>query len=188
MNKIKETGVWSLEDASGQHQYSQNLATYIAEQYKGEKLLDIGCGNGAYVDYFNTNNIDTIGVDGTDFPGSGRKVWDLSEPFPDDFIEDKRQIMCLEVAEHIPQKYEKIFLDNVIKFSKDQIIMSWAVPGQGGHGHVNEQSHEYVIDIMKTRGFYFDLKATDEIRNYMKFDHCWWFKNSLFVFKKNSNI
>lgn len=182
---MKATGAWSLEDAETQHKYSHHLAKYLAEKvFSGHKLLDLGCGNGSYTDYFNSVGIETIGVDGTDFPDSGRRVWDLTIPFPDDYVEGKYQIMCLEVAEHIPLQFEKIFLDNVMKFAQDTLVISWAVPGQGGYGHVNEQPLEYVIERLNGYGFELDENATIESRHHMLNDHCWWFRNSLFIFRK----
>ena len=183
---MKETGAWSLDDATTQHQYSQHLAKYLAKKYfANQHVIDLGCGNGSYTNYFNSVGIETIGVDGTDFPGSGRRVWDLTIPFPDDYVDEKKQIICLEVSEHIPLKYEKIFLDNVIKFAKDIIVLSWAIPGQGGYGHVNEQPANYVIDRMKAYGFEIDQSSTVEARQEMINDRCWWFRNSLFIFRKH---
>jgi tryptophanyl-tRNA synthetase len=41
-------------------------------------------------------------------------------------------IISLEVALHIPEKYEAVYLDNILRHAKEGIILSWAVPGQGG--------------------------------------------------------
>jgi tryptophanyl-tRNA synthetase len=41
-------------------------------------------------------------------------------------------IISLEVAEHIPEKYEAVYLDNIFRHAKEGIILSWAVPGQIG--------------------------------------------------------
>ena len=50
----------------------------------------------------------------------------------------------LEVAEHIPLENEEAYLDNCCKLCEIGCILSWALPGQGGLGHVNEQPNEYV--------------------------------------------
>jgi hypothetical protein len=45
-------------------------------------------------------------------------------------------IISLEVAEHIPEKYEAVYLDNIFRHAKEGIILSWAVPGQIGLSHI----------------------------------------------------
>jgi hypothetical protein len=88
--------------------------------------------------------------------------------------------MSLEVGEHIPAEFESIYLDNVAKHAKGLIILSWAVPGQNGDGHVNCQSNEHIIDEMHLRSFTLDEVATKALRNSASL---WWFKNTIMVFR-----
>ncbi|KAK7004452.1 hypothetical protein BgiMline_005973, partial [Biomphalaria glabrata] len=37
-------------------------------------------------------------------------------------------ILSIEVAEHIPAKFEEIYLDNLVRHAREGIILSWAVP------------------------------------------------------------
>ena len=62
-------------------------------------------------------------------------------------------IISLEVAEHIPEKYEAVYLDNIFRHAKEGIILSWAVPGQGGLSHINNKPIEYVSKVMRENGF-----------------------------------
>ncbi len=62
-------------------------------------------------------------------------------------------VMSLEVGEHIPAKFESTFLDNLVRYAKIGIILSWAVPGQGGYAHVNNRPLTYVVAQMDQRGF-----------------------------------
>jgi len=48
-------------------------------------------------------------------------------------------ILSLEVAEHIPAQFESIYIDNLVKHAKEDIILSWAKLGQSGHSHVNNK-------------------------------------------------
>jgi tryptophanyl-tRNA synthetase len=59
-------------------------------------------------------------------------------------------IISLEVAEHIPEKYEAVYLDNIFRHAKEGIILSWAVPGKGGLSHINNKPIEYVTKVMPT--------------------------------------
>lgn len=50
--------------------------------------------------------------------------------------------LCIEVAEHVPPEHA----DTLVEFLADTapiVVFTAARPGQGGHGHVNEQPREY---------------------------------------------
>ena len=106
---------------------------------------------------------------------------DLSVPIY--HLEDKYDwIISTEVAEHIPKKFEKFYLDNLTRYAKEGIIMSWAKLGQGGHSHVNNQDLSYVKAQMEARGFRLDQKQSDVIRNQSTFA---WLKDNLNVYYRN---
>ena len=46
-----------------------------------------------------------------------------------------------------------MFLSNTARMSADRrmVILTWAVPGQGGEGHVNEQMGESILQKMNQR-------------------------------------
>lgn len=39
-------------------------------------------------------------------------------------------VMSIEVAEHIPQTFESIYLNNLIKCAKEGVVITWATIGQ----------------------------------------------------------
>ena len=61
--------------------------------------------------------------------------------------------MSIEVAEQIPAQFEDKFVDNLVGSARDLVILSWAVPGQGGEGHVNGKMAVAVNQKMKERGW-----------------------------------
>ncbi|XP_055875544.1 uncharacterized protein LOC106051190 isoform X3 [Biomphalaria glabrata] len=73
-------------------------------------------------------------------------------------------IVSIEVAEHIPAKFEEIYLDNLARHAREGIILSWAVPGQGGLSHVNNKAISDVIKEMSKRGFHIDIQAGEPLR------------------------
>ena len=93
--------------------------------------------------------------------------------------------MTLEVAEHIPADFEEIFLDNVIRHARSGIILSWAVPGQGGYHHVNLRSNDYVIAKMDSLCFAHDLTNSTRLRQLATFG---WFKNNVNVFHRKQTL
>jgi hypothetical protein len=81
-------------------------------------------------------------------------------------------------------KYENIFLRNLVNLSSERIIISWAIEGQGGCGHVNERNNDYVINRFKDKGFEYIVEATDFLRTCVAECPCFWFKNTIMVFDK----
>lgn len=67
--------------------------------------------------------------------------------------------MSLEVGEHLPPQFEDIFIQNLHNNNKHGIVLSWAVKGQGGHGHFNEQNNDYVKSKICDLGYVNDVKS-----------------------------
>jgi hypothetical protein len=90
-------------------------------------------------------------------------------------------VLCLEVGEHIPKQFEQIFLNNIDKYNAKGVVLSWALKGQGGFGHFNEQNNDYVKRAMAARGYKNDLAAEERLRAAASLS---WFKNTIMVFRK----
>ena len=74
-------------------------------------------------------------------------------------------VVSIEVGEHIPKSKESEFLDNLAYLAKVGLIISWAAPlGQGGHGHINEQSSNYIIEEMAKRDFRYQEAFTNVLQ------------------------
>lgn len=181
---INERGYWENITEEG-HLFDNNLANAILDLLKEKQissLVDFGCGLAEYVKLFKENNIYCKAYDGnpntkTLTQGLG-SVLDLSQEV--NLNETFDCVLSLEVGEHIPKEYEETFINNVCKHSKKYIILSWAIPGQGGDGHVNCQTNEYIINEMFNRNYTLNLEYTNDLRNksYLK-----WFKNTLMLFE-----
>jgi hypothetical protein len=89
--------------------------------------------------------------------------------------------ISIEVGEHIPSKYESIFLDNIFRHAKEGIILSWAVPGQGGLAHINNKPLKYVFRKMRENNFLVDMKLSKYLQGNCSFQHL---KRNLHVYKK----
>ena len=94
-------------------------------------------------------------------------------------------VMSLECGEHIPAYATESFLNLLDKHNKCGIILSWAVPGQGGYHHVNEKTNEEITGKIKTMGYVQDdwsLTFQNEARGQADY---LWFSNTFMVFKRN---
>jgi len=184
----RETGIWDLEIAKKRHRYDDGLAEYISSIYKSvNSIADVGCGRGHYCKHFKDYGIPIVhGYEGTP---DIKKIAVYDDVMVVDLTKRRHVgtsydlVICLEVGEHIPQKYEQIFIDNLCMYVNEDLILSWAVPGQGGAGHFNEQPNEYIMNEFDRRGLMFDRAASMKLRDVASFK---WFRNNTMKFKQYS--
>ena len=185
---IHKNGYWEGvgADVSGGHYYDNTLADLMVEFFKNENvtsLVDLGCGDGKYVENFKKNGINACGYDGNpdtpEYTNNRCGVLDLSQPYK--FEQPFDWVMSLEVGEHLPPQFEDIFIENLHNNNKNGIILSWAVEGQGGHGHFNERNNDYVKAKFAKLGYVNDVEAENKMRAVASVG---WFRNTVMVFRK----
>lgn len=184
MNIISPTGFW-IEYGDEEHYFIPELSKEINKYVKENNIksvYDFGCGEGDYLYHLSNFDPDVrcTGFEGhtVDLKFNNVIKKDLSEPFdmpPVDLV------ISIEVGEHIPKEFEQIFIDNVTKSANKHIILSWAVVGQNGTGHVNCQDNDYIISEITKRGWIFDSDTTFALREKMP---PIWIKNTLMIFYK----
>ena len=91
--------------------------------------------------------------------------------------------MSIEVAEHIPAQFEDKFMNNLVGSARDLVILSWAVPGQGGEGQVNGKTAEAVSQKMKKHGWAKNEGFTLRLRANATLP---WIRANVQVFTKNN--
>ena len=180
--EINERGFWVGEN---NHHTDRGLITSLGEFVSDQSsLVDFGCGDASYAKAVSGVGLDVEAYDGNPIvvgeTNGFASVLDLSEPF--DLKRKFDVVVSLEVAEHIPKEYEEIYVNNLINHTSGWLIISWAVPGQGGKGHVNEQPAEYVLDLFESIGFVHHNEYSQYLRN--SITNCHWFRNTIFVFSK----
>lgn len=190
--KISNTGAWQNNSLDG-HTNSKNIPYFdeplsksIVNLFKNNgvcSLYDFGCGHGLYTKYFIENNFICHGYDGNPYTFTITNglcnVLDLSIPInllPLDFV------LSLEVGEHIPKQFESNFIQNLHKHNTKGIIVSWAVKGQGGNGHVNEQNNDYIKQQFLDLGYENNIDQEKILRNSATIP---WFKNTIMVFTRS---
>ena len=180
---ITSHGGW-CHDAS-EHFTDESLAKALSELFKGQTVASLGDGYGGYKKLLDSSGKvrQYDSYDGAPFCENKThglvKFLDISIPVYGLRLYD--WVISLEVGEHIPKQYEHIFLDNIARHADKGIVLSWAVPGQGGHGHVNNQPLEYIVQQLDNRGFYRDLKHSYRLQNASHVD---WLKNNTNVYRR----
>ena len=182
---IHEHGFWLGIEAELEHRFHPGLCASVIDYLKlvkAKDVVDLGCGMGRYVREINDAGIYCEGFDGNpDTSALTRGTCTVLDLSKSQNMTQRDWVISLEVGEHIPSLYEGTYLDNVANHSQTGIILSWAVKGQGGEGHVNEQSNEYVSSKMNDRRFERDELIEIKLRESASL---WWFHNSLMIFTR----
>lgn len=148
-------------------------------------VVDVGCGTGTWLHQFNLHGIiRVLGIDNGDVTDDMLQIEkseflrkDLALPF--DLKEKFDLALSLEVAEHLPNEFETIFVSNLVRLS-DVVIFGAAIPGQGGTNHFNERWPSYWASIFERHGFL----CFDVLRGCIWYDERveWWYRQNTFVF------
>jgi SAM-dependent methyltransferase len=143
---------------------AERILPFVVNRYAPKSAIDIGCGSGVWLAALKQLGVaDVTGVDGPHIQKSYIApeefvVADLREGFP--AFERKFDLcLCLEVGEHLPAEMAEGFVDYLSKLATT-IIFSAAIPGQGGHGHINCQWQGFWVEKFRRRGF----RALDWLR------------------------
>jgi hypothetical protein len=181
---IGDTGAYLTNNKTGHFHdpiLSKHLPSFMVARGI-RSVIDIGCGLGLYGNDIRNAQIHYRGFDANPnvsaMSGGRCEYADFSKTNSFGLFDC---VLSLEVGEHIPKKYEAVFLDNIASHSNGLIILSWALVGQGGHGHVNCQDNDYIIAQMHKRKCQFNQDMTDILRKHSSLK---WLKNTIMVFTK----
>lgn len=183
---INENGSWVLDSQdSPHHAHDEYISEVIQDIVRNENIksvYDFGCGYGDYLLAIEKNfGIQTTGFEQNPFIKEYKniKAADLSQPL---LLKEKADlVMSLEVGEHIPKEFEHNFIDTVCNNSSNVLVLSWAIVGQIGDGHINCQNNDYIISEVEKRGFV-QLPEYNDVRQNAKLE---WFRNTFMVFKRS---
>ncbi len=137
------------------------LVPFLKKNLTFNSVIDIGCGDGQFVSEFIRHGISEVkGIEGDwilSMLDQSITPWLRIADLTTELTFDTRfdLAICLEVAEHLDEKYADTFISNLVKAS-DLIFFSAAIPGQGGTNHVNLQYPDYWATKFAKHGFYME--------------------------------
>ena len=183
---IHPHGYWDGPKAASQHQYDAQLSAALLAFFQREgatTVVDLGCGLGSYVRHFLRCGLSATGYDGNPATPQLSKgtcsVLDLSVVA--DAVAPSDWVLSLEVGEHLPKEHEDAFMENLQRLGRRGMVLSWALEGQGGTGHVNERNNDYIKSKICTKGYVNDVEAEQVLRSAAKFSY---FKRTVMVFRR----
>lgn len=129
-------------------------------------MLDVGCGLGYCMKYFADKGLEVAGVDGS--PSAIEKSVLPQQVTQHDYAKGAWKpnrsydlIWSSEFLEHVEQQYESHFMET-FKAASKYVFVTFAIPGQAGHHHVNLQYADYWIEKFKNIGFEYDEALTKQ--------------------------
>lgn len=143
-------------------------ATYFPELWewlvreKGVKsVIDVGCGEGQALRFFEELGCRISGVDGIEQDHPRIYAHDYTQG-PLAIRDPFDLVWSCEFVEHVEERYLPNFLTTFQ--CANAVLMTHADPGQPGHHHVNCQPASYWKGTMASAGFRFDEDFTREAR------------------------
>lgn len=133
INKTREDYNLISEDFSRTREYMWEELKPFLDPYikKGDKVLDLGCGNGRYYQYFKDKETEYIGIDNSEklieiakkkhLFADFRTGDALNLPFPNNYFD---KVVSIAVLHHIPsEKLRKKFMEEARRVLKDNGIL-----------------------------------------------------------------
>lgn len=176
------------EQSSGSVKSAEIILPIVLEALpKINSAVDFGCGIGTWLSALRKLGVDE--VKGYDGPRVNKNMLMIPK---NSFVEaeldkgiavDKKYDLAisLEVAEHLPEKSAKLFVESLVKAS-DIILFSAAIPFQKGTDHINGQWPDYWNNFFVEKGYV----AMDFLRNkiWNEVGVEWWYKQNILLFVK----
>jgi SAM-dependent methyltransferase len=135
----------------------------LVAQLQPRSVVDIGCANGLWLEAFSRCGVAVVrGVDGPWVPADKLRIpaaaftrLDLGTcALPYAFVNAGRfdLLICFELLEHLPAGRADALVDAMCAMS-DALLVSAAVPHQGGTGHINERWPDHWRERFAARGY-----------------------------------
>lgn len=166
--------------------YAPGVWSKLIAIYGPANMVDIGCGEGHTAQWFATKGVHVQGIDGCEperdlIPVQARIVHDFEEgPLPKSAFPPAGWDLgwACEFVEHV----NEAALANVLDcFSRCRVLaMTHAVPGQGGHHHVNCQPADYWRAKLSGIGLHANVPLSECLRD---LTDAHWVKQTLLVFE-----
>jgi hypothetical protein len=179
------TEIFTPEEAKHHHHVQALLDEMIQITPICGAHTDFGCGDGWYVDGMNAAGFDSFGVEGSRIPNTLSNPdrflqWDLRYPL---WLNRRGVVSCIEVMEHIHHEHHDTVMDTLSRHCAGTLLLTWAVPGQGGTRHVSERTQEQVVPYVAQWGFSFNEAESMRMRQWVGAE-CGYMKNTIYLFQR----
>ncbi|MGB5136644.1 MAG: glycosyltransferase [Prochlorococcaceae cyanobacterium] len=158
---------------------------WLIIEYEIRSVLDIGCGIGTNLQWFDEYGLEVLGVEGHPravtgslLPGAVVQHDFCTGPWAPDHTIDL--CLCTKFAEHVEARFEDNWMAAVEKCRF--LLLAAAPPGQGGYHHVNEQPDAYWIQRLESRGLLHQPDVSARLQKTCTRKPATWGRNTLLFF------
>ena len=147
------------------------LARGLSGLFGAGSSADVGSGVGAYSMFkklLNPSSPPMVSLDGGEnieaWSGGRVGFFDVSAAADVQGVEPVEWVMSVEMAEHVPRSLEAAVVANLHWLNTKGIVLTWALPGQPGSGHINGRSNRYVHSLLHQLGYTRDAEEEAKLR------------------------
>lgn len=133
-----------------------------------KSVLDLGGGDGYWASVLSESGAEAHMVELSEAAlyyackGVECRIHDLREPL--DYSRTFELVLCIEVAEHLPESAAGILCDTIARHTGRLLVFTAAPPGQMGDGHMNLQPQDYWMAKLRRRGLVYKRGKTKRLR------------------------
>jgi len=175
----------------GSYRSAKVIVPFIIKLLQPLNVVDVGCGRGTWLAAFIDNGVtDVVGIDGEYIdraqlyiPQDTFQALDIAAPFSLTRIFDL--VVCLEVAEHLPESHADSFVRSLCRLGP-AALFSAAIPYQGGTNHQNEQWQDYWVRKFQNNGYIVVDCLRPAFWNNPDID--WWYRQNMMLFIQQSHL
>ncbi|EKD25752.1 MAG: hypothetical protein ACD_79C01527G0010 [uncultured bacterium] len=170
--------------------WTEDFCDFVLKTFKPESVIDFGCGTGDILAPFEKRNLNVLGIDGSfsnkkysHIRKENFQIFDIREKYPN---KNKYDLcICMEVAEHIDEKYSETLIHNITN-SAPILIFTAAGPGQEGNDHCNLQPKSWWMEKLRKYDFEYDDNLTNDFILHMSNmnDVQSWYIENLMIYRK----
>ena len=130
--------------------YVPDVWDWALQRYKIRSMVDVGCGAGTALDWFEQHGCEVLGIDG--LPPDDPRIIEHDYTLRPLTVRPSHDLAwCCEFVEHVEEQYIPNFIATFLNVRI--VMMTHGLLWQDGHHHVNCQRPEYWIDVMRKAGF-----------------------------------
>jgi 2-polyprenyl-3-methyl-5-hydroxy-6-metoxy-1,4-benzoquinol methylase len=165
---------------------SNKVAKIIDMNFNFSSILDIGCGMGLYLYEFKKMGKDVLGCDSSEcgIRMASQEITIFYADVTKPIILNRKfdLVLCFEVAEHIRKKFSRQLVKNCTHYA-NSVVFTAAPKGQGGVGHINEQSKNFWISLFMEHEFKYNKDLSRKVREQMRKENTVsWLSNNFMSF------
>lgn len=182
---------WYATYGPGSLRSARAVVPVVRDLLRPRSVVDVGCGTGEWLAAWREHGVDDVlGIDGEWvprrhllFPPDRFLAHDLCRPLRVGRTFDLA--LSLETAEHLPPGCVETYVATLAGLAP-VVLLSAAIPGQGGRGHLNEQWPRYWAERFAAHG-YVPIDCVRPLVWRMP-DVAWWYAQNLIVFAEPTHV